>query len=637
MIKVVTHRPEYFENFGWYEFATVEDSLQYFEDKDHAQFDIETTGLSCRWHKIHCIQLGDFDNQFVIDTPTVDIRHYKTLLETKLLYIQNANFERSWMMEAGIIIPLKTVIDTSTTEQKLTMGMVQEKSNLKVLGKKYLGIDLDKTQQLTIIDRGLDCIEHVEYSALDVKYLKSIHDKQKKAIKKQDLELAVQQENEFSMVLAYIEWCGIYRNPDIAYKLQRLYEYEEYGALLKLEKYFAKKYPDLAESYTDTNWGSADQVKAIFESIGINVTDKTGKRTVDIGFLQDQAAEFKIIQHYKHFKEKNKLVTTYGRKWDKYVHPVTKRIHSKFRPIQETGRTSSGSVKSGPYPNLQNAPNPGEDVPLQNTFRYSFVGQGPNVLITADYSSQESVNLADISGEKKMIKFYKSGGADLHSFAVQQMYPKLKKLSLKEIKAKHGDKRQAAKVLNFAIAYGGTARTLSEKLGISLDEAERIYADYMIAFPDLKKYLDEQKYEGIRNGYILIPDKYKAKRYIYQWEELAEKAENLDRLPRDEQWKVKGQLGAVQRNSLNTPCQGMAANQTKQAGIYFMEELIKHKWWGKVKIVNEVHDEYVVECHQRTAPKVAPVLEECMRRAANETLKHLEMGVSVSIKKYWDK
>ena len=641
MIKLVTLREEHFREIGWEDYATAEECVEYFKDHKRIQVDSETNGLGFMFSKMWCIQIGDKKTQFVIDTETVPIMWFQPLLTEKILIFHNALFDLVFLYSADIVPPMENIRCTFLREKVLHMGKSYDEdigAGLADVGRRYLGIDLEKTSQLTIIDHGLDRLEHIQYSGLDVEHLEDIMDLQQEKLEEWDLMETVWLEEMFVNVLAYMEYCGIYRDPVAGYKLIRDVEYEEWGAHKKLFKYLEENMPDIYERYSDINWGSSKQVIELFKEIGIDVmNEKTKKETTDIKYLKKFKKDFPILELFIDYKQKNKLVTTYGRSWEDYA-CSDKRVHTKFKQIVDTGRTSSGDTRKNkerpndhkPFPNVQN-------VPAKERFRDQFVGQGPNLLITVDYSGQESVLLADISEDEDLLEFYRNGGADLHSFAAQKMYPdKLDGLTLKEIKENHPEIRQAAKSVNFSIAYGGTGYTIADDMNIPKHEGEAIYYAYLDAFPGLSAYFEKQRKEGLQNGYILVPDRFKRKRFVGNYEELKSQMAN-PKLNRVEKKQLKRTLGAIERNSLNTPCQSAAANMSKLAGVYFLQEIIKRKWWKKVKIVNFPHDEIVAEAHQKTAEKVAPVLCDAMTRAGNSLLKNLTINVSCTTAKAWSK
>lgn len=675
MIKLVTNRREYFERFGiWEEFATVEESLDYLWGLDRIANDTETTGLGFAFSELQCIQLGDAEVQFVIDCGTatrwefgepVDIQAYKELLESKTNIFHNAAFDLTFYYAQDIRI--LDVIDTMLGERILTTGMRSARIGFAPVLKRRYGIDLSKTERDSIIVDGLTKRENIEYSGYDVKYLHQLADDVQADIDALGLTNTWALENKFVCVNAYMEFCGIYLDQDMWLERTRKAEYEEYGAQLELDKFARDTYPNLMEGFEDFNWSAPGQVQALFQMIGIDTFDKKEKKhSVEKKAIQGQKSEFPIIGLYLTYKEKAKIVTTYGRIWFDYIQ-VDKRIHTKMRhQIVDTGRTSSGDTKAGPFPNLQNLPNDRE-------LRHCFRGQGPNMLITVDYSGQESMILADKSRAPKLLKFYLEGLGDLHSYAASLIWSDYTYERYVEAKRKKDDgepldkddrimleNRQMAKTANFAIAYGGNGFTVAQNLNIDPKKGEVIYKKYMEAFPGLAKYFQEQRDLVMKRGFIVVNHVTNRRRFIevskdydgdfakwrahfrnYNWtlyrEEKRKNSDIFKEKLKPEVQKLFRFKSVIEKEALNTPCQGTGSDISKTAGVLMLNWIVKNKHWRTVKIVNFVHDEWVFEAHQATADKVAAAAQECMESASKKFLDVLPViPANPVIKKYWD-
>ena len=663
MVHVVTMRPNHFESFGWSKFASIEESKEHCNPLEFLPFDSETTGLGFKFSELLCAQIGDESDQFVIDTKTIDLKtHYKKLLESKQLITHNGIFDLVFLYDKGIIDV--NLWDTFLGEYLLSAGINTHKRGLDDCLKRYLNISMSKDTRDDIILNGIDSCEAIEYSGKDVKYLIPLKSKMESKIKQFDVHRAHTLENKFARVLAYMEFCGIHLDRDKWYAKCRRDEYLEYKAWLDLKEEAETMYPEVLHNFLETtkqdeiNWSSNKQVTEIFDAIGIDTLNpKTNKKTVDKKVIEKQQAKWDIITKYIDFKEKEKVVTTYGRSWFEFIQD-NKRIHSKFKPMVASGRTSGGNVRKGPFPNLQN-------VPSDNITRHCFTGQGPNVLVVCDYSGQESVILADLSKEPNLIDFYEKGLGDMHSYAASLIWPeysyefivtakkeKEKGNPLSDKQRKALELRQNAKSANFAIAYGGTGYTLAHNLNISSAEGDKIYKAYLRAFPGLAEYFKYQKASTIERGYILVDKVTGRKRFFNNfndWKKL-EKNNNFWKLAYrvkktdperyeleykeivDKHRKFKG---LMEREALNTPCQGTGASMSKLAGVYFFDWILKNKRFGKVKIVNFVHDEWVIECHQRVAEKTAIILQKCMEKAAEQFLERLTMKAKPEITKVW--
>lgn len=636
MLYTVTNRWEFAENW-----ASLDDLFKYFNNHKEVGFDIETSGLSFIDSKIYTMQVGDSTHQYVVDIESLtneELKSFIVFLISKELVIHNAAFELPFLYNLGV--QEVVIFDTYLAENILTMGILASQRSLSACLKKYLNIELDKEQRGSIIESGITSNDDIEYSANDVKYILQLKELQLKEINKQNLDQAMKLENSFIKVLAYIEYCGIYLDKDEWHKHIRFTEYKEYEAFLKLIE-LSKEY-GVTE---DINWDSPKQVMEAFQLIGIDTYNKKeDKNSVDAKFLEKQ--NHPLIKVYLDYKEKNKVVTTYGRNFYNYI-MSDGRIHTKYKSLVDTSRTACGNVRMGPFPNMQN-------LSSESNTRACFAGQKGNVLIVGDYSSQESVLMADTSREPALLEFFKSGGGDMHSYVAQQIYKdKLGKLTLKEIKDQYPELRTAAKAAGFAIQYGGNGYTIANNMNIDSKLGEEIFENYMKAFPKLKNYFDKVFKETINNGYILLNKVTNRKRFVPDldrlkllegndefWEKFKEEK------TKDSNWykaavaKLRplwGLKSTVYRLSLNTPIQGTAADMSKVAGVLILRWIIKNKSFGKVKIVNFVHDEYVIECHPKKAETISAMMKSCMEEAANVFTKILKIKVDPVITKVWKK
>ena len=189
--------------------VSVEESLEILAPLKTVGLDTETTGLDPYTKELKLVQLGCKEFQVVIDTTTIDICKYKDYLESdRLFLLWNAKFDLKWFYKYGIII--KNVYDGFLAEKLMWLGYPAgfHTMSLKAAGEEYLGIELDKTVRGKIIYSKLD-EEIIRYGANDVQWLESIREKQLEKLKEKELLVALDIENRFVRVLAYIEWCGV--------------------------------------------------------------------------------------------------------------------------------------------------------------------------------------------------------------------------------------------------------------------------------------------------------------------------------------------------------------------------------------------------------------------------------------------
>lgn len=668
MIYLITNQTSLWSSDN-YKTCTVEQSLKWLNKQDEIAVDTETEGLDFLQHDILILQIGNEEKQFVIDITTINIQAYKDILESKLCIFQNAKFDLKMLYQQGIV-PLK-VFDTFLAETILTAGIKFRRRGLDYLAEEYCGITMDKSIRTNIKREGLtDRV--IKYSANDVKYLPKIKRKQISKLKEWGLMKTIHLDNKFVVVLAYMEFCGMYLNKDKWEEKCINDDKRLISSRQKLDNFiintpgfekYIDRQGDLFDSSEKTiiNWNSEKQVLPIIESFGVDTTVKdkaTGKykKSIDKKVLQKDIEKSEFIPLYIDFKEAAKVTSTYGRGWYKYINKNTQRIHSNFTQIMNTGRLSSGQkkVKKRNIPQLPNMQN----IPADHT-RSCFTPMEGNKLVVSDYSGQETVVLANKSKESNIIKVILEGG-DMHSWVASYLFnipyeDFLKTLQKKENKEnfnKYDKKllkyRQISKSAGFAINYGGQGITIAENIGISKEEGDKIYEVYFKAFPGLKKYFAQQKKLALSNGYIQFNDVSYRKCFIENFDEFKELDQKVNNRKFWNQYdkqnpehkslvrKYFGIKGQIERDALNYPIQGTSSDITKLAGIYFFQYIIDNNYFGKIYISDMVHDELVIECKEEIAEEIANKLQECMEKAGDKFCKTVPLKADPFIGDYWN-
>ena len=651
-----------------YSMATVEESLEYLEQLDIIGFDTETRGLDPFTKELLSMQLGDQEKQYVIDCQSVDPRLYKKVLESKMLIMHNAKFDLRFLYYYNIV-PTQ-IFDSFLVERILTTGIDTARRSLDAVVYKYCKIELDKSVRGHIHREGLST-RVIKYAADDVKYLHQVKRKQEVALQEKNLHKTASLDNQFVCVLAYIEFCGMYMNPE-DWRNKCDDDLKDLNTVKLLLDEFILNNQSTYPQYIDNqlslfddgikcklNWASSKQVIPFMQSLGVDTLTKdkeTGlmKHSVDKKVLGPQKKKHPIISTYIEYTEHQKVVSTYGENWFDYINPVTGRIHSNYTQIMNTGRLSSGQ-KGKPKQGIPQMPNM-QNIPSDNRTRGCFQAEPGNLLIVSDYSGQEQIVLANKSMDKDLIYFYQQGLGDMHSFVASKIFPELGSLTLDEIKDKHKDKRQIAKGAGFAINYGGTGITISQNLSLSIQEGEEVYKEYFKAFPGLANYFKTEKARALKLGYIqfnnisgrkcFIPffeDYERLHKEIYEtegfWEDYKlEKSKNSSIFINHFKPKVREYFmkkGDIERMSLNYPIQGTSADITKLAGIYFFKYLVENNLVFKVKLPNVVHDEWIVEAPENMAENISKVLQECMERAGDVFCKTIKLRAEPCITKFW--
>lgn len=540
--------------FKEFEEVSVQDCLNYFTDKKSIQLDTETKGKDPHSKKILCLQLGDSENQFVIDVRTINILQFKDLIESKLIIGHNLKFDYKFLKHAGII--LNQCWDTMLAECVLYCGYEKYGYGLKDVAQRYLNVTLDKSTrgEFFKLEGEPFNIDQITYAAKDVTYLHEIAKLQYQDAITKDLLYCIKLENEVYKALADIEYNGMILNKDkwitntktfkkeledIQVDLDKIVENEP-----KLNKYVPEYIQGnlfgFEERKLNINYASPLQIKNMCISLGYNI-DSTNDR--ELTKLINKHPFFSKLQD---FREKAKIISTYGEGFLNYINKTTNKVHTSFWQVLNTGRVSSGS-KDDNAPNLQN-------LPAKNIFRNCFEARPGYLWVSIDYSGQELNLMADGSGEEGFIDVL-NRGEDLHCYAGSMMFKKTITKADKEL-------RNKAKTINFGKPYGMGPPKLADTLQISLEEAENLFKEYGQAFPKLNKWLEQQAKFGKTNGYSLTFKPCKRKRFypeIATAKELRKQIEFVQKGSEESKalWKqILTIEGQVERNSMNSPIQG---------------------------------------------------------------------------------
>ena len=672
-IYLVTGQWQLFDN-DVYKIISVEESLRLLEPLKIVGLDTETEGFSPFLKKLLMLQLGNRDFQVVIDCTTIDIKLYKEYLESDRLFIGwNLKFDVKFLFYHGIIP--KNLYDGFLAEKMRWLGWPSgmHSLSLKSAGENYLGVELDKTVRGQIIWRKELTDEIVKYAANDVRYLEDIMIKQQEILYARGQKLALDLENKAILPTAYFEFCGVKLSDELWTAKMKKDEEELNKAQEELDKFIVDLYnegaqgiskfieiaqPDLfgftkAGPKCKVNWNSSKQVIPLLEFFGFDLMTKDKvkggmKKSVDANVIEGQKDKHPIAEVYLRFKAAQKVVSTYGQNFLDLVNPVTGRIHSQFNQIgTDTHRYSSGGgddkeVIPGrkiPLVNLQNLPADAET-------RACFVAEKGNKWISIDYSSEESVILANIARDKAMLDIFRNKG-DLHSLVAKMVYPdELRNVDVKDVKKVRPDLRKAAKAPEFTFAYGGDANTLIGRDHIPEEEARKIEANYRKGFKGVDAYQSRQRKLVMQLGYIDECPEVGFRAYIYDFDKLSTiqskfnkefwdryrnlKATNPDCEEVAEVRQYFKRKSASERQSINYPIQARASAIYKIAMVNFFKWVVDNNLFGVVKFCIPCHDETNLEAPEEIAEEVADKLHECMVKAGKFICRIVPLGAEVS-------
>jgi DNA polymerase-1 len=285
---------------------------------------------------------------------------------------------------------------------------------------------------------------------------------------------------------------------------------------------------------------------------------KTGQYATSEDVLQKLSSKHEIIKHILEYRTYQKLKSTYVDALPSQIEKTDNRVHTNFsQTTAATGRLASVN------PNLQN-------IPIRTLrgqqIRGAFVSAEGKKIISADYSQIELRLIAEISGEDNMIKAFQDG-EDIHASTAAKLF----KIPLDEVSK---TQRSQAKTVNFGIIYGQGAFALAEQTGLSRSEAKQMIEAYFETYPKLKEYMAEQVRKAREIGYV---------------ETILGRKRHLKDI-NSGNFVVRGH---AERNAVNAPVQGSAADVVKMAMIKIQKELEKEKL--QTKMLLQVHDELVFE------------------------------------------
>ena len=307
---------------------------------------------------------------------------------------------------------------------------------------------------------------------------------------------------------------------------------------------------------------------------------KTGQYVTSEEVLQQLRNKHEIVADILEHRGLKKLIGTYIDALPKLINPKTGHIHTSFnQTITATGRLSSSD------PNLQNIPIRGED---GKEIRKAFIPEPGCLFFSADYSQIELRVMAHLSQDAEMIKVF-SEGKDLHAATAANIYKK----PIEEVTR---DERTKSKRANFGIIYGITVFGLAERLDIPRDEAKMLIDGYFETFPQVHDYMEKSKEVAREKGYVTTL--FGRRRY----------------LP-DINSHNATVRGFAERNAINAPIQGTAADIIKVAMIHIYN---RFKAEGiRSKMILQVHDELNFSVFPEEKEKVESIVLEEMQNALN--------------------
>ena len=386
-------------------------------------------------------------------------------------------------------------------------------------------------------------------------------------------KLAMEVENPLVYVLADIEREGVKIDQNALAEVSKTLEID----LRQLEQSIYEK------AGVKFNIASPKQLgEVLFDKLKLDPSakkTKTGQYQTGEDVLSKLANKSDIVADILDFRQIQKLKSTYVDALPQMINKKTGRIHTSYnQAVAATGRLSSNN------PNLQNIPvrtERGKEV------RKAFIPRDENhVLLSADYSQIELRIIAEISEDENMMEAFVQGH-DIHTATAAKVYG----VSLEEVTS---TQRRNAKAVNFGIIYGQSAFGLSQNLGIPRKEAAEIIENYFNTYPGIKKYMSDTMNFARENGYVqTIMGR---RRYL-----------------RDINSANQTVRGFAERNAINAPIQGSAADMIKIAMIRIHQDIIDQKLNSKMTM--QVHDELVFDVLKSETEQMRKIIQDRMQNA----------------------
>ncbi|MBK6391689.1 MAG: DNA polymerase I [Saprospiraceae bacterium] len=409
----------------------------------------------------------------------------------------------------------------------------------------------------------------------------------------EDADVTFRFKKVFDPLLSQKELTKLYHEVELPL-VETLQEMEWQG--VQVDAVFLKEYSDqLGVELTEIKEKIFEQVGAqfnldspkqmgeiLFDRMKIPYTGpktKTGQYQTNEDTLSKLADAHPIIDAIVNYRELAKLKSTYVDSIPALINHRTGRLHTTFnQTIAATGRLSSIN------PNLQNIPirtDRGKEI------RKAFIPRdAEHIILSADYSQIELRIIADISKDENMMAAFQAG-EDIHTATASKVFNVPSVEVTKEM-------RRRAKAVNFGIAYGQSVFGLSQTLNISRGEAKEIIDNYFTQFPGIKQYMTDTIAFAKKHGYVqtLLG----RRRYLPEINE--------------RNFTVRGQ---AERNAINSPIQGSAADMIKVAMVKLHERLKKEQF--KSVMTLQVHDELVFDVLRTELERIKPVIEHEMKIA----------------------
>lgn len=562
------------------------DLIKKLSDHDEICFDTETTNIDANLAELVGLSFSVTTGEgYYVPCPADQAATKAILQQFAPLF---ANESKTWIgqnLKYDLLV-LKwydTTLKGKTFDTMLAHYVIEPdgKRSMDLLSAKYLGYEpihieelIGKKGKTQGNMRDVEIEKAKEYAAEDADITLQLKHIFLPQLKEKEVEKVFYEvENPLVKVLTNMEFEGIKVDVNFLKSYSKELEQDAKAAEEKVYEAAGVRF----------NLASPKQLgEVLFEKLKLDPKakkTKTGQYATGEDVLLKLANQHSICDDILTFRELTKLKSTYVDALPLLINPKTGRVHTSYaQAVAVTGRLSSNN------PNLQNIPirtDKGKEI------RKAFVPRDENhVLVSADYSQIELRIVAAISSDANMCEAFKTG-KDIHTATAAKVFNVEESAVTKEMRYK-------AKSVNFGIIYGQGAFGLAENLGIPRAEAKEIIDNYKMQFPNIQQYMNNTINFAKENGYV-------------------ETLMGRKRWLRDINSANFTVRGFAERNAINSPIQGTAADMIKLAMIKIDKELAAKNF--KSKMLLQVHDELVFDVHKDELEKIKPVILNCMQTA----------------------
>jgi DNA polymerase-1 len=441
----------------------------------------------------------------------------------------------------------------------------RSKYELNDLAREALGIEINETPAANWPDTAWQTALAADLTGQTARVLRN------RILEKRLETIYAEVELPLAPLLYRMERAGLKVDPKILTDLSNYIGQELHKLTVKIYQLAGREF----------NIGSPKQVGEVLSDLNIDIGRKTstGRISTSKAVLEELAQQFELPRLIIEYRELDKLKSVYT---DALPHQIATdgRIHCQLnQTVAATGRLSSSD------PNLQNIPIRSE---MGRRIRRAFVAEKGHKIISADYSQLELRLLAHITQDPVMLEAFQKG-EDIHARTARLVFGAKTDAELKEA-------RRFAKIVNFAIAYAIEPWGLSQRVGISRQEAKKVIEDYYNTYKGVRRYMDEVPIRAREHGYV---------RSIYG--RIRPLAGITDRNANIRK--------AAEREAINMPIQGTASDIVKIAMLKVDEEFKRAGL--ESRLLMQVHDELLVEVPEKEVTKVTEILRHEMETAVS--------------------